>query len=152
MKKRNRTEKSKYKHESTGDYCTCAAYVAEIMCRRNAESKNEGSLPFKFWNKKPWDWTFKRQLYVANNLLKTFSEEVLVKAIHSNEFRGIFSLNHPKATRVIKKYEAILNEQESRPKQEIKIKENAKSRRKSYGGKNILNKLRKIENGQEEDI
>ena len=88
----------------------------------------------------------------ASCMLQTFSEEVLVKAIHSNEFRGIFSLNHPKATRVIKKYEAILNEQESRPKQEIKIKENAKSRRKSYGGKNILNKLRKIENGQEEDI
>ena len=42
---RKRTEKSKYRHESTGDYCTCAAYVAEIMCKRNAENKNVGSLP-----------------------------------------------------------------------------------------------------------
>jgi len=151
MKKRNRTNKSKYKHESTGDHCTCAAYVAEIMCRRNAENKNEGSLPFKFWNKKPWDWTFKRQLYVANKLLKTFPEEVLVRAIHSNEFRGIFSLNHPKTMGVLKKYQIVLNEEESRPKQEIKIKENAKNRKKSYGGKNILSKLRKIENGQEEE-
>jgi len=151
MKKRNRTDKSKYKHESTGDHCTCAAYVAEIMCRRNAENKNEGSLPFKFWSKKPWDWTFKRQLFAANDLLKTFSEEVLVKAIHSNDFRGIFSLYHPKTTRTLKKYEILLSEQESKPKREIKIKENAKNRKKSYGGKNILSKLRKIENGQEEE-
>ena len=52
IEKRKRTDKSKYKHESTGDHCTCAAYVAEIMCRKNAENKNEGSLPYKFWNKK----------------------------------------------------------------------------------------------------
>ena len=90
MNKRRRTEKSKYKHESTGDHCTCAAYVAEIMCKRNAESKNEGSLPYKFWSKKPWNWTFKRQLFAANKLLKKYSEEALVKAVGSSEFRGIF--------------------------------------------------------------
>ena len=31
MKKRKRTHKSKYKHETTGDHCTCAAYIAEII-------------------------------------------------------------------------------------------------------------------------
>ena len=86
-KRRKRTDKSKYKHESTGDYCTCAAYVAEIMCKRNAENKNQGSLPYKFWNKKPWDWTFRKQLCAANNMIKRVSEEALVKAIHSDEFR-----------------------------------------------------------------
>ena len=69
-KKRKRSNKSKYKHESTGDYCTCAQYVAAIMCQRNAERKNQGSLPYKFWNKKPWDWTYKKQLFVANKVLK----------------------------------------------------------------------------------
>tara|TARA_B100001094_G_scaffold330131_1_gene394602 strand:+ start:7674 stop:8138 length:465 start_codon:yes stop_codon:yes gene_type:complete len=152
MNKRNRTDKSRYKHESTGDHCTCAAYVAEIMCKRNAEKKNQGSLPHKFWSKKPWDWTFKRQLFVANKLLKTYSEEALVKAINSNEFYGIFSLNHPKVTSVIAKYELLLEKQRSKPKQEIEVKKNAKNRKKSYGKKNnILNKLRKIENGQEEE-
>ena len=61
MQKRKRTAKSKYTHQPTGDYCTCAAYIAEVICIRNAEFKNEGSLPDKFWNKKPWNWTFKRQ-------------------------------------------------------------------------------------------
>ena len=151
MKQRKRTDKSKYKHESTGDYCTCAAYVAEIMCKRNAENKNQGSLPFKFWNKKPWDWTFKKQMWAAQKILKEYSEEALVKAIHSDEFKGIFSLNHPKCIGIISKYEILLKEQESKPKQEIEVKKNATTRKKGYGGKNLLNKLRKLENGEEEE-
>jgi len=122
------------------------------MCKRNAENKNEGSLPYKFWNKKPWNWTFKRQLMAANNLLKKFSEQALVKAIQSKEFKGVFSLNHPKVIGVLKKYELLLSEQASKPKQEVEVKKNAKTRKKSYGRQNILNKLRRIENGQEEDI
>lgn len=153
IEKRKRTDKSKYKHESTGDHCTCAAYVAEIMCRKNAENKNEGSLPYKFWNKKPWDWTFRKQLYAANNLIKLFSEEAVVKAINSSEFYGIFSLNHPKVNGVIRKYQLSLNEQEAKPKQEIEVKNDAKVRKSSYGGKNILNRLRNIENGEKvEDV
>jgi hypothetical protein len=153
MKKRKRTEKSKYKHESTGDYCTCAAYVAEIMCRKNAENKNEGSLPYKFWNKKPWDWTFKRQLYAANKLIKEFGEHAVVKAINSDEFNGIFSLNHPKAKSIIKKYHIIVSEQESKPKQKIDYVEDAKTRSNSYSSKkSILQRLRKIENAEEKEF
>lgn len=153
MQKRERSEKSKYKHESTGDYCTCAQYVAAIMCQRNAENKNVGSLPYKFWNKKPWDWTYKKQLWKANKLLKDYSEQALVKAINSDEFRGIFSLNHPKVVGIIRKYELLLNEEQSKPKQQIEAKENPTTRKKNYGKKSLLNKLRKIENGEEiEDI
>lgn len=150
--KRQRSEKSKYKHASTGDHCTCAQYVAAIMCQRNAENKNEGSLPYKFWNKKPWDWTYKKQLWKANSILKDYSEEALVKAIESPEFKGIFSLNHPKVIGIIKKYEIEVEAQKSKPKQKIEVKKNATTRKKSYGGKNILNKLRKLENGEEKDI
>jgi len=152
MKKRERTEKSKYKHESTGDYCTCAAYVAEIMCKRNAENKNVGSLPYKFWSKKPWDWTFKKQLWAAGKILKNYSEEALVKAIHSNDFKGIFSLNHPKVSGIISKFELLLSKEREKESQEIEVIKNPKARKKSYGGKNILNKLRKIENGEEKDL
>ncbi len=148
MKKRKRTDKSRYKHESTGGHCTCAAYVAEIMCKKNAENKNEGSLPHKFWNRKPWDWTFKRQLFRANQLIKKFSEAGIVKAIASNEFRKIFSLNHPSAERIIGKYHLIAKEQSEAEKQEVVYKENPTVRKKTYGKKNILQKLRNIENGK----
>lgn len=149
MKRRKRTEKSKYKHESTGDYCTCAQYVAAIMCQRNAENKNVGSLPHKFWNKKPWDWTYKKQLFRANQILKDFSEAALVKAVHSPEFKSIFSLNHPKVLGIIRRYELLLEEQEH-SKQEIEVKENPKQRKKTFGRRNTLNRLRNIENGKEE--
>lgn len=149
MKKRKRTEKSRYKHESTGDHCTCAAYVAEIMCKRNAENKNQGSLPFKFWNKKPWNWTFTRQVTKAHELIKKYSEQALVKAIHSPEFKRIFSLNHPSADTIISKYEALRKEQES-SHQEIEVKTNPTSRKRKYGKRqNILNKLREIQNNGE---
>jgi hypothetical protein len=151
MKKRKRSEKSKYKHESTGDFCTCAAYVAEIMCKKNAENKNVGSLPFKFWSKKPWDWTFKRQLFAANKLIEEFSEEAVVKAINSPEFRKIFSLHHPSAKGTIKKYHFIVEEQNKKEKQELEYVKDPQHRKKSYGKKNLLQRLRDIENGEEKD-
>ena len=36
------TEKSRYKSPSSGDYVTCAQYIAEVMCTRMAEKENIG--------------------------------------------------------------------------------------------------------------
>jgi len=150
MKKRKRTQKSRYKHESTGDHCTCAAYVAEIMCKRNAERKNQGSLPYKFWNQKPWDWTFKKQMVAANKILKDhrITEQALVKAIHSDDFKSIFSLNHPNALGIICKCQLLLSEQ-TEQHQEIDVKKNASHQKKRYGKRNMLNTLRNLEDDQE---
>ena len=150
-KRRQRTSKSKYKHKSTGEYCTCAAFVAEIMCEKNAENKNQGSLPYKFWSKKPWDWTFKRQMIAANRILKDhkISEQALVKAVLSDDFKGIFSLNHPKALGVIKRYQLLLDK-ETDKSQDIEVKKNPKRRDKRFGKKNIFKTLRNLENGEEE--
>lgn len=150
MKKRKRTDKSKYRHKSTGDYCTCAAYIAETMCIRNSERKNEGSLPYKFWNKKPWNWTFQRQLIAANKILKNFSEAAVVKAIESKDFKSIFSLNHPNCVGIITKYQLLLDEQTEK-QQDIKVNKNAKHRKKGYGAKNVFNTLRNIEDAKEDE-
>jgi hypothetical protein len=154
LEKRKRTEKSRYKHQTTGGYCTCAAYVAEAMCIRNAENKNEGSLPYKFWNKKPWDWTFKRQLIAANKILKDCPEEVLVKAIGSPQFKKIFSLNSPRAKSIINRHK-IQQKLDKKSKknnadQNLNIKKEATTRKKSYGKKSKLDKLRSIERGKKE--
>ena len=150
LKKRKRSNKSRYKHKTTGDHCTCAAYIAEIMCLRNAQNKNEGSLPYKFWNKKPWNWTFKRQLLAATKLLKEYPEEVLVKAVDSPEFSRIFSLNNPKALPIIKKYNVEYQNSQKKEKQELDVKEKATTRKKSFGSKSKLDKLRSIERGEKE--
>jgi len=153
-KKRKRTEKSKYKHQSTGDYCTCAAYVAEIMCKKKAEYNNEGSLSYKFWNREPWKKTFQFQMRLATQILKdkSITEKALVKAVNSDDFKraNIFSLKHPKAIGIIKRYQLLLDK-ETESSQEIKVNKNPKHRDKRFGKKNIFKTLRKLEHGEEEE-
>jgi len=150
LEKRQRSEKSRYQHKSTGDYCTCAAFVAEIMCMKKAEHENKGSLPFKFWNVEPWKKFFMLQTIKANRLLKKYSEAGLVKAVNSNEFKykKIFSLNHPAVEEIIKKYNAIAIE-ESNNQQKLDVKKDAKHRKKTYGKKTALSRLRGLEDGSE---
>jgi hypothetical protein len=145
MKKRARTEKSKYKHKSTGDYCTCAAYVAEMLCANNAQNQNKGALPYKFWNIKPWDWTFKKQVILARKFIKKFSEEALVKAVSSPEFSRTFSLNSPRAEGIVRKYHEIIKAQAAKEVQVLDVIENAKTSKKKFGKKSGLSKLREIE-------
>ena len=147
---RKRTEKSKYKHESTGEYCTCAAYAAEIMCMKYAEHKNVGSLPFKFWNVKPWDWTFKKQLFAARKLIKRYSEEALIRAIRSPEWGKIFSLNNKKGISIIKKYQNIIKQEREKDLQELDVKDNPTTRSKSFGKKSTLSRLRN-KNGEKKE-
>ena len=150
MTKRKRTEKSKYKHKSTGDHCTCASYLAEMMCLRLAEHKNEGNLTYKFWNKKPWDWTFKQQLFTANSLIKKYGELAVVKAINSPALSKVFSLKNQRVVPEIKKQLKIIEEQ-SNNTQELDVKDKPESRKKSYGKKSGLNKLRGLNGKKESD-
>ena len=144
MKKRQRTEKSKYKHQTTGDYCTCAAYIAEAMCLRMAQYNNKGSLPYRFWNKKPWRKSFKRQLMLAIELIDSYGETALIKTIQSTECKETFSLNAPRLRKAIKKYQSVI-EQETKSSESLKHKKQVKHRTKTYGKKSIVSKLRSID-------
>ena len=142
MTKRKRSEKSKYKHQTTGDYCTCAAYIAEMMCLRLAQYKNEGNLAFKFWSKKPWDWTFKQQLFAANKLIKQYGEKAVLRAVL--EKKSIFSLKNKQMLPEIERQADAIKKQTSE-EQKLDIKKNAQNRKKSYGKKSALDKLRKLD-------
>lgn len=141
MIKRKRTEKSKYKHKTTGDYCTCAAYIAEMMCLRIAEKKGVSGLGYKFWNKKPWDWTFKKQLFAANNLISKYGEKPVIRAIE--ESKNIFSLNNKIIVAKIEKLAKIIQAEEPQASIEnLEVKQNPETRKKTYGKKTTLGKLR----------
>ncbi len=148
MTKRKRTDKSKYKHQTTGDHCTCAAYLAEMMCLRLAEYKNEGNLTYKFWNKKPWDWTFKQQMFAANNLIKKYGEKAVVRAAVNQT--SIFSLKNKRLIPEINKQISLIEQEKNKPSQELDVKKEAKTRKKSYGKKSGINKLRGLDNGKKE--
>ena len=52
----------KLKSISTGDLCSAAQYVAEVVCLRKAEKDNTGSLEYKFWNKSKISHSHKKSL------------------------------------------------------------------------------------------
>jgi len=149
MTKRKRTEKSKYKHQSTGDHCTCAAYLAEMMCLRLAEYKNEGNLTFKFWNKRPWDWTFKQQMFAATALIKEYGEKAVIRAV--NEQKSVFSLKNKRIIPEIKRQVKLIEEESKRSSQELDVKKEPTNRKKSYGKKSSLNKLRGLDGKKESE-
>lgn len=154
MTKRQRTEKSKYKHVSTGEYCTCAAYVAEVMCLKIAETKKISGLPYKFWNTKDWNWTFKKQLMLANSFVKKYGERCLVKSIHSDQFKSIFSLNHPRVVGILEKTkkEIVLQEENQKKQKPIEPSTSCNTKRtKAFGKNTIISKLRNSSGKNEEE-
>ena len=144
------TDKSRYKSPSTGEYCTCAQYIAEIVCSRVAEKENVGSQAHKFWNTPKWRKMYQYQVVLANRLLKKYPDAAVVKAVHSPECRRMYSLRFPPLESIIQKYQKII-ERESDNSTTIEVKEGATSRRNlSYGKKTSLQKLREID-GKKED-
>jgi len=83
---KHRTDLSKYKSPSTGDFCTPAQYVAEIICQRQAKHEKAGTLPYKFWNKGKWKSIYIRQIGLANKLIKEFGENMFYNVIAGDDY------------------------------------------------------------------
>ena len=147
---KERNEKSKYQSPSTGEYCTCAQYVAEIMCTRMAQKENEGTQAYKFWNTEKWKKTYQHQVILANRLIKKYSTRAIARAINSRELKSMYSLRYPNIETVIRKYQKII-EQEDSQSTIIEVKEDPKSRSgKSFGRVSKMQRLRGLD-GKKED-
>ncbi len=142
---KNRSEKSRYKSPSTGEYCTAAQYIAELMCQRMAEKENKGSLAYKFWNTDKWKNAYKHQLVLANRLVKKHDERAIIKALQSNRGRNIFSLRFPKLEQMINQAEKEIKKLDEKA-DVIKHEENRTHvKRKRFGKESELSKLRKLD-------
>jgi hypothetical protein len=144
MTKRERTEKSRYKHVTTGDHCTCAAFIAERMVMNYAEFENLGSLPFKFWNHKKWNWKYKKQLMLALKLIEEYGEKAVIQAIKSPYLKKTFSLANKRVVPCIKRQKKEIDAQKN-TRQELDIKDNPTVRKTSFGKKGGINKLRGLD-------
>ena len=147
---KERSDKSKYISPSTGEYCTCSQYIAEIMCTRMAQKENEGTQAYKFWNTKKWKKTYSFQVILANRLAAKYDCAAIVKALNSNDLKNVYSLRYPNIERVIEKYQKII-ESENRNRTIIDVQDKPKSRSSSYGKENSLKRLRDIDGKKEED-
>ena len=144
----NPTDKSRYKSPSSGDYITCAQYVAEVMCNRMAEKENVGSQAHKFWNLPKWKKHYQYQVVLANRLVKKYPEAAIVKAINSPECKRMYSLRFPPLESIIQKYQKII-ERQSQDSTTIEVREDASRRSRRYGKRTSLQKLRDIDGKKE---
>ena len=142
---KERSDRSKYTSPSTGEFCTCAQYVAELMCTRMAQRKNQGTQAYKFWNTDKWKKIYQFQVILANRLISKYSELALVKAVQSRELSRAYSLRHPKVNEVVRKHDIQVKLDASKIKKDLDVNESAETRKKGYGKRSKLNQLRNLD-------
>lgn len=150
----------KYKSCSTGEPCTAAQYIAELVCIRKREKENTGNLEYKFWNKSQKD-EYQIQIRVANKLIKKYSTEAVLHYLNTPKGKKTYSLGFLHSSKkfvLISKYIeesikdsfVITEEAKNKPKRVIdteNIDKLAYNPRKKNLKTTLLNKIRKAENG-----
>lgn len=149
MQKRERTEKSKYQHTTTGAYCTAAAFVAEKMCLNKARKENVGNPAYNLWNTKKWKKLFQYQVVLANGLMKEYPEHIVVKVVLMKEYDWVYSLRTKKLLKRIESETKIWHEQQKQKKDVVEAKKNPSFRTRGRKKQSSLSKLKAIENAQE---
>ena len=139
---RQRSKVSRFKSPSTGEYCTVAQYIAEILIQRKAEADNKGSLTYKFWNKTQRK-NYTRQVQAVSTLIGKFGEPAVFDYI-INTNRRVYSASPKWVKEAVEQHRLVLDR---RPKQENKVTEvsrdNIESQpRKTFGKKTLFSKLR----------
>ena len=139
---RQRSEVSRFKSPSTGEYCTVAQYIAEILIQRKAEADNKGSLTYKFWNKTQRK-NYTRQVQAVSTLIGKFGEPAVFDYI-INTNRRVYSASPKWVKEAVEQHRLVLDR---RPKQENKVTEESRDNiesqpRKTFGKKTLFSKLR----------
>jgi hypothetical protein len=140
-----------YKSQS-GKECSFQQYIVEMMCIRNAKTKNEKLEP-GFWNKDSWRKFYKLQIIKANSLKKAFSEQAILSALNSKKGEKIWSLYWRDLPELIIVEEERLESLKTRfdsVKEEIVTKEDIKhisnlEKTKQIPKKTNIDKLRELD-------
>lgn len=144
---KQRTELSKYKSPSTGDFCTPAQYIAELICQKQAKHEKLGTLPYKFWNTPKWKKIYIRQVSLANKLIKEYGEEPVIKFVSSKTGSKTISLGARNVRSDIEKIKFSLDNAPRRDTIEVIETPSASfAPRKTFGSKTLIQRLKEVEN------
>ena len=148
---------------STGQLCSVAQYVAELVCLRKAERDNVGSLEYKFWNKSRKD-QYQTEVRAASKLIKKYSEKALLRYITSPSGNNIYSLgflNKTKKYVIIRKFvdkgvAKVFKTLKDEPTTSKKVSETPdkieyRSRKQFNKQKSLFSKIRNIEDGERKE-
>ena len=144
---KQRTDLSKYKSPSTGDFCTPAEYVAELICQKQAKHEKLGTLPYKFWNTPKWKKIYIRQVSLANKLIKEYGEEPVIKFVSSKAGSKTISLGARNVKSEIEKIKISLDNAPKRDTiQTVETSQAVFTSRKTFGVKTLIQRLKEVEN------
>ena len=77
---KNTTEKSRYPSRySPEGWVSASQYITELICEKKARTDKK-ELPIKFWEIKEWCKYYKYQITLANKLIKSHGEDVVIAA------------------------------------------------------------------------
>lgn len=144
---KQRTELSKYKSPSTGDFCTPAQYVAELICQKQAKHEKAGTLPYKFWNLPKWKKIYIRQVSLANKLIKEYGEEPVIKFVSSKAGSKTISLGARNVKSEIEKIKfALDNAPKCATIEVFETPSGVFTSRKTFGIKTLAQRLKEVDN------
>lgn len=160
---KEQSEKYRFKHIHTGEYCTFEAYVAEFLVLRRADKLNLGKPAYKFWTKgDPNHWIWMKQMNAARALAKKYSEEAVLSLIKSDDFKNLLVLGiqngkgrgwkvNPSVEPLVEKHHKLFLQKQEKESAAaiIQVIENPEIRKVRKPGKqSVLDKLRG-KNGKE---
>jgi hypothetical protein len=113
-----------------------------LICEKRAQQMTH-DLPREFWKFKEWEGYYKYQIKLANKLVKKFPAQAIIDTLLSPRTKSVFSLAHPLLKDIIPDFIKKKDDQiDSR-----KIPDSTKNKQKTKRKKNIVSKLKDIDNG-----
>ena len=143
----NRTSKSTFKSIYSDGFVTPAQYLTEALCFLIARGQGK-DLADKFWEDEEWAKFFRKQVGLANELLKDYDIKAILSALKDRRIKNkIRSLGAKfMIVPVIKEYQKQLNHQNSRDLEVTPKSETTEKPRKPSGSKSILSILKDVDN------
>jgi hypothetical protein len=160
------SETHSYKHQTTGEYCTAEAFIAEYLILRWTEEFKMDKPSYKFWTKgDKYHRPFMKNMKAAQALLKKYEPATILAAIRSKHFEKIYHIGlnaggprgwkyNQLALEAIKRYDKEFKDwmkaaEQSAKADDAQVKpeetKKLKTRKKQYSNKkSSINKLRDL--------
>jgi hypothetical protein len=132
---------SKY---SNGKEVSQAQFITEIICERKAQ-KDRLDLHYRFWVHNKWAAFFRNQIGSAHKLLKTYSAKAIIRALNTDQGKKIYSLRAPHLPAIIEQQEINIKQENTSLSLTIERKDNITFGIKSPVSKNIISKLKDLD-------
>jgi len=130
---------------SNGKDISAAQYITEIICEKKAKLDSL-DLHFRFWLNKKWSAFYKNQIATAYKLLKKYDANAIIRALNDAKSVKIYSLRAPMLEPIIEHHQKILSAENTEITKEYERKTDELIFGKKSNKKNIISKLKDIDN------